>query len=209
MRKILLFIPLAAIIWSACSKSDIPDQGSDTPVFMLGFEDSLNGNGYALTAGVGGNYLFTRVDRGSDNVLVMSGAFADAGCPSGDCPGSVKFQFRNTWFENFVLPEEIFGADQSWEYKSPLSDTLALHTVAIQWVTNEGTVLRSDILPQPQDTFGALSHFTILNSEGWETNERGETTWKMKVDFTCWVFDSILGQERRILGNGVIGVGYR
>jgi len=210
MKKLLIPMALAAMIWSACSKENVPDSGSDTPVFMVRFEDSISGPGNVFTAGLGRTYLFTRVERGSDNVLVMSGAFADAGCPAGDCPGSLKFQFRNIGVENFVNPIEIFGSDQSWEYKSPLSDSLALHTVSIQWVTQQGAIFRSEIIPQPQDSSGSsLSHFRILNSQLWEINERGEDTWKMEVDFSCLVFDSLQQEERKIIGSGVIAVGYR
>lgn len=208
MRNILIPITLVAMIWSACSKSDPPGGGFDSPVFSVGFEAPPD-SGFGLTAGLNGTYLFTKVEGGtvSNRVLVMSGAFADASCPAGDCPGSVKFEFKNEWLENFVRPDSIFGYDQSWEYQSPLNDTL--YNVTIQWVTPEGSVLRSDILPQPQDTSGSLSHFIILDSEPWEMNERGEKTWKMNVDFSCWLFDSIQSQERRIMGSGVIAVGYR
>ncbi|GEM_PF-1085984 len=206
--RLLISITLAATIWSACCKSEPPDGGFDTPVFSVGFEADSNTTA-GMTAGVDGKYLFTRVEQGSDNVLVMSGAFADADCPIGNCPESVKFEFKNEWLENFVRPDSIFAVDQSWEYKSPLSDSFALHTVVIQWVTPNGSVLRSDQLPQPQDTSGSLSHFIILDSEPWETNERGEKTWKMHVDFSCWLFDSIQNQEQKIMGSGVIAVGYR
>ncbi|MFN0176269.1 MAG: hypothetical protein ACKVU0_16605 [Saprospiraceae bacterium] len=208
--RLLIPITFATIIWSACSKSEPPDGGFGSPVFSVGIEAPPD-SGVGLTAGLDGTYLFTRVERGSDGTspLVMSGAFADASCPAGDCPGSVKFEFTNEWLENFVRPDSIFAIDQSWEYKSPLSDSFALHTVSIQWVKTDGSVLRSDLLVQPQDTFGSLSYFTILASEPWEVNERGEKTWKMNVDFSCWLLDPIQGQERKVIGSGVIAVGYR
>ncbi len=194
------------MIWSACSKSDPPDGGFDSPVFFIGFEAPPS-SGFDLTAGLDGTYLFTQVERSSNGVLVMSGAFSDADCPSGDCPESVKFEFNNEWQENFARPDSIFGIDQSWEYKSPLNDSL--YKVTIQWVTPDGSILRSDILPQPQDTSGSLSQFIILDSEPWEMNERGEKTWKMNVEFSCWLWDSVQSQQQRIIGSGVIAVGYR
>lgn len=206
MRKIWLPILLSGLLWSACSKPEVPVGGFETPIFWLSFGvDSLVSS---KTAGVDGTYLFTSVDRGADGVLVMSGAFTDADCPNGNCPGSIRFEFRNDQAENFVTPGELFRPDQEWAYKSPLSDSLALHTVAIQWVTPEGNVLRSDLIPQPSDTF-FMSKFRILNSEPWEKNERGESTWKMELFFTSWLFDTLQGQERRITGSGVIAVGYR
>jgi hypothetical protein len=204
MHKILLSILLAGLIWSACTKSDAPDGGFDTPVFLVGLEaDSIGG---LYTAGLDGVYLFTRVERGDDRVLVMSGTFADASCATGSCPGSVRFEFRNANMENFAKPDSLFGIDQFWEYKSPFSDTFALHTVAIQLVTPSGDVYRSDILPQPQDT---SSRFLIVNSERWESNERGESTWKMDVSFSFSLFSTETFQEKKVLGSGVIGVAYR
>lgn len=204
MHKILFSILLAGLIWSACTKADAPDNGFDSPVFSVGLEaDSVGG---LYTAGLDGIYLFTRVEQGDDRVLVMSGAFADASCATGNCPGSVRFEFRNANMENNALPIEIFGIDQFWEYKSPLSDTFALHTVAIQLVTPGGEVFRSDIRPQPQDT---SSRFLIEDSEPWENNERGELTWKMKVNFNCSLFSTETFLEKEVFGSGVIGVAYK
>jgi len=200
---LLTLMALATTIWPACSKDEPPEAGFDTPVFSVGFEADSSSNA-SLTAGKDGIYLFTRVGPDPFNVLVMSGAFADAGCPTGDCPGSVKFEFRNEWLENFVRPELIFSSDRFWEYKASPTDS-SLNTVAIQWVKPNGNVLRSDRSIQ-LDTF---SHFIILKSEPWETNERGEKTWKMNVDFSCWMFDSTQNQDQKIMGSGVIAVGYR
>ncbi|MFN0213742.1 MAG: hypothetical protein ACKVT2_05750 [Saprospiraceae bacterium] len=208
MKKKLLFIATVALFWSACSTSEPIDAGFDTPVFSISMEIDSNTN-TSLTAGKNSVYHFTRVDQGADSILVMSGAFADASCPEGNCPGSVKFVFRNEWQEDFVRPDVIFAADKFWDYKSPLDDSLSLEKLAVQWVLPDGTVLRSDQLSQPQDTFGSLSHFVILDSEPWEINERGETTWKMTIDFTCWMLDSIKNEEQKIRGSGVIAVGYR
>lgn len=214
MRYLTLFGILITVIWSACSKPDAPDSGFNTPVFSAAFEDStFDTTSFAVTAGLNGYYLFTRIEPDSDGptpVLVMSGAFADASCPDGNCPGSLKFEFRNEWLENFVRPDSIFVVDYSLEYKSPQSDSLALNTVAIQWITPQGKILRTDIGPQPQDTFGnTTSHFIILDSEPWETNERGETTWKMKVKFSCRLFDLLQEPAHQILGSGVIAVSYK
>lgn len=206
MHKTLFFILLAGIVWSACSKSDLPGDGSETPVFSVGLDgDTIGG---AFTAGLNGIYLFTRVERGADNVLVMSGAFADASCPAGNCPGSVRFEFRNATQESNALPLEIFGIDQFWEYKSPLSDTFALHTVAIQLITPSGEVFRSDILPQSQDT-SFVPRFLIEDSESWEMNERGELTWKMNVNFNCSLYSTASFLEKQMFGAGVIAVAYR
>jgi hypothetical protein len=204
MRKILFFIAFAATIWSDCKTSDPPDGGFDSPVFMVGMEDSIRTD---LTAGVNGTYLFTRVKQGSDKILVMSGAFANASCPAGDCPESVQFEFRNSELGNSAVADLIFQEGANWRYRPDLTnDSLQLHTVAIQWVKPNGSVLRSDLILQAQSDSG---YFRILSSEPWALNERGETTWKMNIDFSCWMFDSIQSQPYKIIGSGVIAVGYR
>ena len=206
MKKILLFIAPAAIIWFACCKDDVPDDGFSSPVFMVDFEsDSIMMN-TSLTAGVGGVYLFTRGEQDPDDVLVMSGTFADANCPAGDCPGSVRFEFRNLTTGSITDPSVIFQDGVNWNYNPHFSDSLELNTVAIRWVMPDGKVFRSDISPQPQPPDTAF--FRILGSERWELNERGEPTWKMGVDFSCTLFDSIQGQQRKIMGSGVIAVAY-
>ncbi len=204
MSKILFPIALAAIIWSACTKSDAPDNIVEVPVFNVRI-DSVNGDTTRMTAGQNGVYLFTNVKRGSDSVLVMSGAFADSDCPAGDCPGSVKFEFRNIHEENFVEPGFIFDPGQEWAYHSFL-DSFGLQTVTIRWGTPDGSILSTFPIPQNQDS---SVYFNILNSEPWEPNERGEKTWKMEVEFSCWMVDSMQGLIRRVSGDGMIAVGYR
>lgn len=209
MRKFLLPISLATLFWSACKKAELPDGSFNDPIFFTAFE--TDSTGISMTAGKNNTYHFTRVERDTNEVLAMSGAFADASCPTGDCPGSIRFEFRNTNQENFAQPDLIFAGGQSWEYKSPFDTLPSLHKVSIRWVQPNGTILRSDLLLQPQDSSGgSLSHFNILASEPWEQNEHGEMTWKMDVQFSCWLFDSIQQHpEVRIFGGGVIAVGYR
>lgn len=205
MRKIL-FIALTGMIWSACSTSAIPDPGLENPVFSVFIEGDSSTN--QMVAGQAGIYLFTRVERGNDGVIVMSGSFANADCPSGDCPGSLRFEFRNVHQDNFVEPTVLFQDGSSWMFKSPASpDSLALHTVAVQWVKSDGSILRSDGLQQPPDSLQI--YFNIHASEPWELNELGEKTWKMDLDFSCWLFDSVLHQESKVSGGGTIAVGYQ
>ncbi len=207
MKKILFLIAFAAMIWSACSKSYLPDPVKEHPVFSITLTGELGDT--MLTAGKNNTYLFTRFERGLDEVLVMTGSFADVSCPMGDCPSSVRFEFRNINQENNVAePGLIFQEGENWELSSiPDSTNLQLNTVAVQWVTRFGQKFRSDYLTQPSDS---SSYFHILNSEPWETNERGETTWKMDVDFSCKVIDSFQQNPAlRIFGSGVIAVGYR
>ena len=204
MPKFLFSIALAAMIWSACSKSEYPDNGSEDPVFWVEMADTSTA--VNLTAGEGGTYLFTQVNRGRDEVLTMSGGFADADCPTTDCPYSLRFEFRNESIENTVQPELIWAESQDWSFRSP-DDSVSFKTVSIQWVDSTGVLLRSDLIDQsssPVNTF-----FQILASEPWEPNENGVQTWKMKVSFSCRLSDSLQLNTKQVFGNGVIAVGYQ
>ncbi len=204
MPKLLLSIALAAMIWSACSKSDYPDKGSGDPVFWVEMADAFTA--VNLTAGEGRTYLFTQVNRGRDAVLTMSGGFANADCPTTDCPASLRFEFRNESIENTVQPELIWAENQNWDFQPP-HDSVYFKTVSIQWVDSTGVLLRSDLINQsssPANTF-----FQILSSEPWEPNEHGIQTWKMKVSFSCRLSDSLQLNTKQVVGNGVIAVGYQ
>ncbi len=206
MHKILLSIVLAALIWSACTKSDFPDPIVETPVFMVKI-DSMPEGPASTTAGEDGIYLFTEVSQRFGGFLVLSGTFADSKCPEGDCPGSLRFEFWNEWLEDFVRPDTLFS-EGTWPYFQLYSPDLQPKTVAIRWVRSDGTVFRSDIFfpPPNQDSL----HFNVSKSGSWENNENGEKTWKMNIDFACLLFDSTQqNQAKFVKGSGVIAVAYR
>jgi hypothetical protein len=205
MKHIWLFLPAAFFWWLAsCTSVEPPIGGSEDPVFWADYSADSSSN--ELVAGENGIYLFTRVETVDSSVLLMSGAFANVDCPEGNCPGSLKFEFRNINFEPLVMfPDEIFGPNYPWQWKTPQTNPLALGTVAIQWVDPEGFIFRSDWYTGVQDSFG----LRILESEPWETNERGEATWKMDVAFGCWLMDTVQQREQYLLGSAVIAVGYR
>ncbi len=206
MHKTLIFIVLAALIWSACTKSDLPDPVFENPVFMVNFDSTSEGPA-SVTAGKDGIYLFTEVSRGFDELLVLSGAFADSKCPTGDCPGSLRFEFRNEWTQDFVRPDTLFR-EEFWPYYWFYNPDIQPQTVTIRWVRSDGAIFRSDIFPQfpNQDSI----HFTVFKSGAWETNENGEKTWKMDIDFACQLFDSTQqSQPKFVKGTGVIAVAYR
>jgi len=205
MGKILFSILLASVIWSACSKSDILDGGSGDPVFWLRLNVEA-GDSASFTAGLNNIYLYSEVNQDSDQVLVMSGTFADVTCPGSNCPGTARFDFRNTSIEpSLSEPNSLFGPDFNWVYKSPMISPPFFGTVAIRWVTPSGNIFTTDFSAQDSTNF----KFKILDSEPWELNERGENTWKMNVNFSCLALDSMQNQERLLTGSGVIAVGYR
>lgn len=84
---------VAAVLWSACQKAELPEEVDAAPVFGVSFEAGTNF--HVLMAGLGGYYLFTNHDRDHFDVLTMRGAFAPADCPAANCPGTLTFEFRN------------------------------------------------------------------------------------------------------------------
>lgn len=207
MYRILAYIALAAIIWSSCKADEPGEDMIETPVFKVQIQPGIfnpDADSAAYVAGVDGIYLFTGVKRENDQVLVMSGAFASVNCPTGDCPGSVRFEFRNENEGNMVEPDSLFFSDQLWVFKSPFQNPPYFHTVKIHWVTPDGRTLLSDVFPQDSSTF-----FRVLNPGPWESNEKGEKTWKMSIDFSCIMLDSLSSNEQPVRGSGVIAVAYK
>ena len=202
MHKILFSIVLLSVFWAACTKSELPTGVSNNPVFRVQYTVDTP---QTLIAGIGDTYLFTRAERFADEVLVLSGAFADAKCPAGDCAESLRFEFRSYDTVSTATIGELFFESKNWAFKSPFDAPPYFNTMIIQWVNPSGDVLRSDYFFN-QDS---INYFRIVRSEPWENNERGEKTWKMDVDFSCFLSDSSQQFERRITGNGTIAVAYR
>ncbi|MCB9306858.1 MAG: hypothetical protein H6565_09695 [Lewinellaceae bacterium] len=93
MRKTAFLLLLAAMYSGACKKGVLPPPAESDPVFSVDFAlDTLNRH---LTAGVGDIYHFTRLEKGADDVFTSYNAFTDVDCPDGDCPGSLRFEFRS------------------------------------------------------------------------------------------------------------------
>ena len=74
--------------------------------------------------------------------------------------------------------------------------------VAIQWIDVEGNIWRSDDGFQESTAF-----FTVTESEPYENNEKGDKTRKMRVNFSCRLYDAN-GESRDFSGEGVIAVGH-
>lgn len=93
MKKALIFPIFLTLLISACSKTDAPN-GFNDPVFKVFFTiDTLQGD--SIIAGIDGIYLFTNYTTTNENFHSVN-TFADAGCPAGDCPGSLSFEFSNS-----------------------------------------------------------------------------------------------------------------
>lgn len=194
MKYILLAATLLTCLLNACRDADIPDGVLEDPVF------SVNSSVSSQKAGENGVYLFTNAAKDSAGVLVFSCAFAPVDCPGGDCPGSLKFMFRNRQPGNVVSLDTLFNPDQGWYYREPIGS--GLQSVTIQWVSENGIVFRSDQMVQAADAY------LIIDESGpWENNENDKRTWKMDITFACRIFGPI-NEELDMVGEAVIAVAY-
>ena len=206
MNKLYFVFIAFALFCCACSQDDPPgDGGSEDPVFSMYIEE-IDGDSAGLVAGKSGIYLFTDVKKDSSEVLVMNSLFSNVKCPDGSCEHSVEFSFRNNSMENFVMIDGLFLGNDSWEYGLK-GMGLNLNTMAIHWSKPDGSVLYSDLISQPQDS--AKYYFHIFDPVLYDPNEKGQTTLKMVVDFSCLMWDPAHVTVRNVKGNGVIGVAYQ
>ncbi|HAD14409.1 MAG TPA: hypothetical protein DCF33_18460 [Saprospirales bacterium] len=200
MKQIGYFLLSLFLTGSACTAyPPDPVDGSEDPVFVANFTTDST---YAYQAGVNDLYLFTRVERPSE-ILVMSGSFAKVKCQDDDCPGNLKFEFWNDNFEDFVSSPDSLFRPRLWRLQDFQSNEL--RKAAIQWTDSKGRVFRSDWHQGFQDSTSVI----ITASEPWELNERGDKTWKLDIQFFCFMMDSLQTTEERINGSAVIAVAYR
>ncbi|MCC6460328.1 MAG: hypothetical protein IT260_07640 [Saprospiraceae bacterium] len=91
MRGLLMLGAMLGF-WT-CQKGDIPIGPSEDPVFMVNYRiDNLIFN---QVAGIQGVYLFTNSALDKDEVWEFSGSFASDTCRTADCPGTLRFIWRN------------------------------------------------------------------------------------------------------------------
>ena len=90
--RLAILLCLTLGLWT-CKKDLGTPEPSPDPVFTVGYQ--IDGVSYSLTAGLQTTYLFTKAELGQDNVWQLSGSFADAACPAANCPGSLRFYWRN------------------------------------------------------------------------------------------------------------------
>ncbi len=142
-KHFFLFLTLSGLL-SGCSKEIIDSGLSNDPVFTIA--GTLNGNDYKITAGKDSVYHFTNVNFLPDRDMIeATGLFSDQTCPTGDCPGSVRFIFRSqisrTGLESQIanlpyLQDSISGDVMYPITITPIADT-TLTTVAL--VLSNGT----------------------------------------------------------------------
>ena len=125
-----LFLPLVLsglLGLGACRKSELPPGVTENPYFKGEFVVEPDSS-RLLEAGRNDIYLFTRAADSSSNLRVMWGAFAPATCPTGDCAGSLRFEFYSTR-EPRLSPEQLFQSDSSWALRQQLVSDTTYNTV--------------------------------------------------------------------------------
>lgn len=91
----------------------------------------------------------------------------------------------------------------SIESVTRVGNPLPFSNIIIDWTDENGEVYTSNNMLQPE-----ASRFKILSVEDYEPNERGEKTKKIRVSFTCHVYN---GSRAKLIENGeaVLAVSYR
>ena len=108
------------LFWSACRSGGFPPDEPAEPVFTTQF--TVAGEVNLLEAGVEEIYLFTRFEKDDANVLVLSGTFAPTDCPSGNCPGSLSFEFRNDRTGAEVFIDTLLGiGNKTYYFDQPVT----------------------------------------------------------------------------------------
>lgn len=187
---------LALLLFFACKRETLdPPEGFDKPVFYVDYRLGNGKDTIHIMAGVERIYHFTTFTPG--DFMVCSGAFAAVDCPETDCPGSLKFALRNNVSGN-TIDKTIFEPGERL-----YADAFLLEGgVAIQWVDQNGQIWRSDRAIQQ-----GSAYFHIVKSEPYFNNEKGQTTQKMEIAFSCQLFKEG-GQEILFDGRGVMAVAY-
>lgn len=88
-------------LWTACKEGELPPPSINDPVFMVGFSTDLLNN-QSVTAGQDEVYLFTSYFTEGQEIF-SAGTFAKEDCPDGNCPGSLKFEFRHSGLDSAFL----------------------------------------------------------------------------------------------------------
>lgn len=93
MKKIQFILALIILVLGGCSKVDLEEIPSETPVFTV--NAVLDGEDLRINAGDDDFYMFTEYDLDNFEVYSMTGRFAkDANCLI-DCEESLSFTLRN------------------------------------------------------------------------------------------------------------------
>lgn len=128
MQKTYIHIITAlfvALVLGACQKDDEPSNASGTPVFYV--SGIIDGIDYESIAGVDEHYMFSDYTQDSFNVYSFTGSFSTTDCPSGNCPNTLEFLFRDHQAVNDIqdaTPQEVLKGGTSLAYRNILDSVL-------------------------------------------------------------------------------------
>ncbi len=124
MQKLLFPTLAICLILAACSKTQAPS-GFNDPVFMVTYQDTTS---KTITAGLNGVYLFTKYTL-QNGVFQSTNTFADATCPTGDCPSSLSFEFR----ELIQIDSAFFAGVYDYTLPDSLTPLPGSFTATFAW----------------------------------------------------------------------------
>jgi hypothetical protein len=103
----LFIIIILASFFTNCKKSALPDDVLEPVVFSI--SANINGQAENVTTDVAkGHYMYAAFGMDTaTNVMVLNGTLAPPNCSNGDCPGSLRFEFRNFETGNNVNIDEL------------------------------------------------------------------------------------------------------
>ncbi len=126
------FLLLLILCASAC-KADLdviaPIGGEDTPYFSVTYRPDSTAQ-KTVVAGVDNVYLYTDFKIGSDDVITSTATFTQVQCLADNCPGRLRFEFRNTQLGSVVLADSAFHPGyHSFKVNDPPSGAKVYHVV--------------------------------------------------------------------------------
>lgn len=161
------------------------------------------GTQYQLTAETSGvpvsQYAWIPPDSSNTEILVTSSLLGKYSVTVTDTANAVTAFAQLDSLQPSDVPLRTAGFSYTVE---PIVIPGQLGRVTIQWIDAQGLAWRSDEGSQPSAAF-----FQVLESGAYELNEKGQKTRKMRVSFSCRLFNNA-GENLEITGAGVIAVGH-
>lgn len=196
-----MLIPIG--LWYGCSKEPAAPSGSPDPVFTAKF--MVDSAAYNISAGVDGYYMFTGYHVDPYESFVSTGRFAIVDCATDSCPKNLQVEFRESKKDQTPSPNSLFREGEYFYTDSTNFFQLdSMITVAIQWIDEQGNILRSDNLAQPQS-----SNFVVNSVEAYQKNTNGQPTKKLTVDFSCRISNFTHTIVKHISGKLITAAAYK
>ncbi len=173
------------------------------PRVGIAVQDSSQGGPYILTANTFGTAVeSTRWSTGDSTTSIVESQLAAS------YTVKVENAAGDTAFAAILSITPITPitktADINYVVESiaPQGDPVQLGTVAMRWIDANGVIWKSDNMTQDSDAF-----FQVLESEEYDRNENGQKTRKMRVVFSCKLYNDA-GDNLPCVGSAIIAVAY-